>query len=475
MSKRPPPETSRLGALAVRLYRSVTSFGAPLSRALLRRRLARGKEDPARLAERLGQATRSRPEGPLVWLHAASVGESLSILPLVETLVAERPGLALLVTTGTRTSATLMSERLPAGVEHQYAVIDLPSAVERFLDHWRPDLLILVESEIWPNVIVTAAGRGIPLALLNARLSARSFARWRLVRPVIASLLAHFDLVLAQSPRDAARLRRLGALRARVVGNLKHAAGPLGCDAEELDRLAALIGPRPVWVAASTHEGEEEAVGQVHARLAERWPDLLTILVPRHPERGPAVSERLEARGLSVARRALGEGIEAETAVYLADTLGELGLWYRLADVAFVGGSLVDKGGHNPLEPARLACPVVIGAHTEAFAAIVKTMVAAEALRQVADVEALARETARLFEQEGARRALGEAAQRYAAAEADVLGRVLEELRPLLDRAMGQAQTHAPDDPLESGHGQVQGETPPTAEALRRRALGEGL
>lgn len=454
-----------LGALAVALYRSITSLAAPLSRALLRRRLARDKEDPARVAERLGRASLPRPAGPLVWLHAASVGESLSILPLVEALIARHTALNVLVTTGTRTSATLMAERLPPAVIHQYAVVDVPEAVERFLDHWRPDLLILVESEIWPNVIETAAARGLQLALVNARLSGRSFARWRLVRPVIAQLLSRFDLVLAQSPRDAARLRRLGALRARALGNLKHAAAPLAVDELELARLRALLEGRPVWVAASTHEGEEAIVAEIHEALLERWPDLLTILVPRHPERGSEIAQALAARGHSVSRRSQGE--VPQGSLYLADTLGELGLWYRLAEVAFIGGSLVDKGGHNPLEPARLACPVLIGPHTEAFAAIVKTMKAAEALRQAADGPGLEREVARLLSQETLRRALGEAGARYAASEADVLGRVLAELEPLLARLLESASAPGPEpaepeQPQElSRHGE--GQTLPTS------------
>lgn len=378
--------------LALRAAGWAGRLAAPLLPLLLRRRAARGKEDLARIAERQGFDA-ARPPGPLLWLHAASVGETLSLLPLMAALLAKRPALHLLVTTGTVTSAEMLARRLPPAlaprVLHRFAPMDVPGWVARFLDGWRPDAVAIAESEIWPNRIALLAARGIPAALINARISPGSAAAWARWAPgLVAQLLARFALVVAQSQDDAARLRALGAAGAVCWGNLKAAAEPLPADEAELERLRALTAGRPVWLAASTHPGEDEVVLAAHRLLAPRLPGLLTIIAPRHPQRGPEVAAL--AAPLMVARRAVGDALAAGTEIYVADTLGELGLFFRLAGVALVGASLVPKGGHNPLEPARLGCPVLFGPHTEHFREVAEDLLAAGGAARVRDAATLA-------------------------------------------------------------------------------------
>ena len=346
--------------LSLTLYRAATTALEPLAPLLLERRAKAGKEDRARLNERLGRPTKPRPAGPLVWLHGASVGESLSILPLVERLRAERPDVAVLVTSGTVTSAELLARRLPAGAVHQYLPVDTPGGARRFLDHWRPDLAVFVESELWPNLLLAAKARGVTLALVSAKLSDKSYKRWQ-ARPFAAGrLLGGFDLILAQDGRAAERLTSLGGMVGGEA-DLKFGAAPLPADKTVLADLRARLGDRPLLLAASTHPGEDEIVLAAWRALSPR-PRL--VIAPRHVERGPAILEIARPTGASAAL--LSAEPEATADIIVADTLGELGLWYRLADLALVAGSLVPGiGGHNPLEPARLDCPIVSGPHVE--------------------------------------------------------------------------------------------------------------
>jgi 3-deoxy-D-manno-octulosonic-acid transferase len=343
--------------MSLALYRGLTALATPLIHVYLARRRAQGKEDPARFEERRGRATRPRPSGPLIWLHGASVGEAMSVLTLIERLRGERPALSVMLTTGTVTSAALVAERLPTGAFHQYVPVDRPVWVRRFLDHWRPDLALWVESELWPNLVDEVHRRRVPMVLLNGRMSAGSYRRWRRLPGIIAPLLGRFALCLTQDDDQVAHFAGLGAPVVRCVGNLKCASGPLPVDAAALTALHTAVDDRPLWLAASTHDGEETMAADVHRRLAGHR-RLLTIIVPRHATRGPAIAAALGAQGLRVARRGAGEPLDATTEVYVADTIGELGLFYRLAEIAFVGGSLVPHGGHNPLEPAQLDWPM---------------------------------------------------------------------------------------------------------------------
>ena len=338
---------------ALALYRAATGLLEPLAPSLLASRARKGKEDPARIAERLGRAEVVRPDGPLVWLHGASVGESLSILPLVERLRSERPEVTVLVTSGTTTSAALLAKRLPAGAIHQYVPVDAPGAARRFIARWKPSLAVFVESELWPNLLLEAKAAGTRLALVSAKLSDRSFASWSKRPDAARQLLSGFDLILAQDARAAQRLEALGG---KIAGeaDLKFGAAPLPTAASDVSF------DRPPLLIASTHPGEDEIVLDAIAALPDRPP---VILAPRHVERGPAIVELAKARGLSTVLRSRSR---EPADIVVADTLGEMGLWFRLAGTSVIAGSLVPTiGGHNPLEAARLDCPAISGPFVE--------------------------------------------------------------------------------------------------------------
>lgn len=340
---------------ALNLYQVVTGVLEPVAPALLAHRARKGKEDLARLDERLGKSKALRPDGPLVWLHGASVGESLSILPLVERLRAEKPTVTVLVTSGTTTSAALLAKRLPPGALHQYVPVDAPGAARRFIAHWRPSLAVFVESELWPNLLLEAKAAGARLALVSAKLSDRSFASWS-TRPQAAHrLLSLFDLILAQDARAQARFDALGGSVAGEA-DLKFGAAPLPVDPAALAVERERFQVAPLLV-ASTHPGEDEIALDAIASVPDR-PGV--VLAPRHVERGPAILALAKARGLTASLRSQSPGQPAD--IVIADTLGEMGLWFRLARTCVVAGSLVpDIGGHNPLEAARLDCPTISG------------------------------------------------------------------------------------------------------------------
>jgi 3-deoxy-D-manno-octulosonic-acid transferase len=425
------------------LYRLATGVSGPLVEIALRRRARHDREDPARLAERRGLASAPRPPGALVWVHGASVGEALAILPLLGALLASRPRLEALVTTGTVTSARLMAGRLPLRARHQFAPVDRPAAWRSFLDHWRPQLALLVESELWPNLIMESRRRGVPLALINGRMSTRSARRWQRLPGVAAELLSEFELCLTQSAADRDRLRALGAREVRAIGNLKASAPPLPAPGAALTELVNALGGRPLWLAASTHPGEDRALLDAHRRLVARSPGLLTIIVPRHPERGPALAARLAEQDVAVALRSRREPPGQSCAVYVADTLGELGLFYRVAPIAFVGKSLVPEGGQNPLEAARLGCAVLFGPHMDNFEGLAASLLRAGGARRVADAGELAAVVALLLEAPAARADMAARARAAAASEAGALQATLAALAPLLERTLGAADAGA--------------------------------
>lgn len=427
------PSGSLSGSMLLSVYRLAAFLALPAVLTLLRRRLGQGKEDPARPGERLGRASRPRPHGPLVWVHAASVGEALSVLSLIRAMRQAHPGFAILITTGTLSSARILAGQLPDGVLHQFIPIDRGPQVRRFLGHWRPDLALWMESEFWPNMLREVGRAGIPLVLLNGRVSDRSFARWRRFPGLIRLLLQNFTLCLGQSKQDTERLKTLGAAQAEFLGNLKFGAPALPADDLALSALSRAVSGRPLWIAASTHDGEEDIAARVHRQLAARHPGLLSIIVPRHNTRGAAIADRLRAQGLTVARRAEGDAIGAATDIYLADTMGELGLFYRLAPLAFIGKSLSMSGGQNPLEAALLDCAVLLGPRVENFRDICADMVQAEAALQVGDEEALAQAVDRLLGDEALRRGLAEKAAAFARAQSEVVERALTRLGPFLE------------------------------------------
>jgi 3-deoxy-D-manno-octulosonic-acid transferase len=414
--------------MGLKAWRLLTGLLTPFSRLLLRERAARGKEDWARFNERMGVAGLARPEGRLVWVHGASVGESLSALPLIEKLLENA---SVLVTSGTVTSAAMMGQRLQRGALHQFVPLDTPRAVARFLDHWKPDAGLFIESDLWPNLITGAAARGVKLALVNARISARSAERWGWAKKSVAALLAGFDMVLAQDEEIAARFRKLGAHNVQVVGSLKADAPPLGVDEDALAVMRQAIGKRPVLLAAQTHPGEDETVLPAHDLLRGQFPDLLTILVPRHTERAADLEMLCGSRACR--RRSTGGQISGQTAVYIADTMGEMGLFYRLAPFCFLGGTLVPLGGHNVLEPAALHCAVLAGPHTSSAPVAYNAILEAQQFGRVTSSADIAREASRLLGNPAAAAAAGDAAARGAATLSGAVARTADALKTLLD------------------------------------------
>lgn len=414
-------------------YRAATTAVSPLAPLLLRLRTDRGKEDPDRVRERLAVPGLDRPAGDLAWAHGASIGETQALLPLVEALVAR--GLKVLVTSGTRTSAAILARRLPPGARHQFLPLDVPRMIARFLDHWRPSLVLFAESEIWPNIVLDLDRRGIPLVLVNGRMSPRSFAGWQRAPRVARFLFGRFACCVAQSRPDAERLAALGAPVAGIAGNLKFDIAPLPADPAVVEALSGRLAGRPLWMAASTHPGEEEAVVAAHGALRTARPGLLTIVAPRHPERGPDVAHYAVSAGLGVARRSQGASPEAARDVYVVDTVGELGLFYRLAPLVFMGGSLVPHGGQNPIEPARLGAALLHGPHVGNFEDVYRALDGAGGALPVADADALAAAVADLLGKAGRLREIARLGLQTVEGLGGALGRTLAAIVPFLPPA----------------------------------------
>jgi 3-deoxy-D-manno-octulosonic-acid transferase len=419
----------RLPAI-LRAYQRFAAAVTPLTPLLLRHRARRGREHWDRVAERRGQSLLARPKGPLVWAHAASVGEMMAIIPLIDRIRAR--GLNVLVTSGTVTSAELAGRRLPDGAIHQFVPLDAPRYVSRFLDHWRPGLALIAEADLWPNIIIQSAERGIPLVLVNARLSERSYLRWRKAPATIAALLERFDLCLAQSTHDAERYAELGAPRVSMTGNLKLDVPAPPADADNLAEIQDAVAGRPIVVAASTHPGEEAAVIDAHCRLRHSFGGLLTIVVPRHPERGPGIHSIAEAAGIRAVMRSRGYLPNYRTEVYVADTIGELGLMYRLAPIVFMGGSLVRHGGQNPIEAAKLGAAILHGPHVWNFADIYSALDAARGAEEVADTGRLAVRIGAWLTDARLRDDVAEAALRTVEVLGGALDRTLAAIEPYL-------------------------------------------
>lgn len=376
--------------MLLRIYRGLSRGMRPISGWFLRRRCSQGKELRERLGERVGTASIARPQQKLLWFHAASVGETNAILPLMDRLARERPDLALLLTTVTVTSSRIAAARLPKGAIHQFVPLDTPTFVARFLDHWRPDLALFTESEIWPNLILEADQRRVPLVLLNARMSERSYKRWLKMPGLARPLFSRFALILAQSEVLASQLLTLGARKVIAAGNIKFDSPPPPVEAEQLVQMKKLTRGRRVFLAASTHPGEDEVVIAAHKQLMADHPELLMIIAPRHPDRGPAIAALAEGQGLNVSLRSKGELPGSETQLYVADTIGELGLFYSLAPLAFIGGSLIPHGGQNPLEAVKLGTGVLVGSYMESFPEVYGALIVKDGCCIVHSAEELA-------------------------------------------------------------------------------------
>ena len=417
-------------SLFVDAYRLTGRLLAPAAGLLLDYRTKKGKEDRARRDERLGRASRQRLPGPLIWLHAASVGEVNAALPLAGRIQAS--GINVLVTTGTVTSAQIVGKQCGDGLFHQYVPLDMAPFIDRFLDYWRPDLAIFVESELWPGMMVALRARNIPQALVNGRISERSFRRWQRVPRLAETLIGSLSLCLAQSRLDGQRFSALGARRVAVAGNLKFDSPPPAADPAMMAALGAALGRRPAWVAASTHAGEETAAIGVHRALKPHYPDLLTIIAPRHPHRGEEISVLARGSGLDVARRSRDGAITERTDIYIADTIGEMGGFYRLCPVAFIGGSLIPHGGQNPIEPVKLGTVVLHGPHVDNFRDVYEVLDRSGGVARIADTRQLARGVGALLADEGERERRSRLARRALVPLLGALERTLEALSPFL-------------------------------------------
>ncbi len=421
----------------LKLYQYAIRTGAPLLRVLLKTRVKKGKENPTRLGERTGKASRPRPNGRLFWLHAASVGEAQSALILIDALGRAGKDMNVLVTTGTVTSAELMEKRLPSFAFHQFVPLDHPVWVKKFLDHWKPDLALWMESELWPNILTMLKERNVPTVLVNARLSERSFARWKMAKNFAGQILDCFTMILAQTENDAQRFTALGAGNVYVTDNIKYSAAPLPHDDLALSELKLAVADRKIWVYASTHDGEESLACRVHKNLREEFPDLLTIIVPRHPNRRDDVAEVCFEEGLKFRLRSNNNALpNAEDDIYVADTMGELGLFYTLSPIAMIGRSFSNDGGggHNPVEAAQLNCAVLTGANNQYQRQIYDDMAAADAVIELQNEEELQTVLQAFFNDTDAVASWQHKAFTFAEQKAHVVDDVLEKLMPLIGR-----------------------------------------
>jgi len=416
--------------MTLRVYRSLSLAAAPLAPALIKQRLKHGKEDPERIGERRGLSRDTRPSGPMVWIHGASVGEVLAAASLVERLRALN--IRILLTSGTVTSAAIVARRFPPDVIHQYVPYDSPRFVGRFLDHWRPSLALFIESDLWPNLILSSAARRLPMVLINGRMSPRSFPRWRRVSGTISAILDKFDICLAQSTTDAERFTALGSPNVVTTGNLKLDVPAPPADPVKLERLLAMTRGRPIILAASTHPGEDEILCEAHRTLSGFFPSLLTIIAPRHPDRGPAIARMVAASGLKPGLRSLGDLPTPATDIYVADTLGELGLFYRLAPTVFMGGSLVAHGGQNPIEAVKLDASIVHGPHVFNFNDVYEALDSAGGARRADTREALVKQLGQLLADPATRDAQNAAASRVVDELGGALEKTLAALEPYL-------------------------------------------
>lgn len=411
-------------------YRFLTNILAPLIGLYLRVRRQRGREDAQRFQERLGFPSVPRPKGKLIWCHAASVGEMMSVITLLKSIRARHPDYSIILTTGTVTSARMIASRLPEGITHQYVPVDRWPYVTRFLDHWSPDMVLWIESELWPNMLSALKMRNVPTALLNGRMSKKSYKRWRFFKGGAKKMMETFTLGLAQTGSEANRFAALGLKNIQAIGNLKYAADPLPFDEDELEIVRQQTQDRPLWLMASTHPGEDEIAIAAHKHLAHKHANLLTIIVPRHPERSDEIAKMIRTKGLIVSQRSKQEPFNANTSIYLADTMGEMGLFYRLAKTVCLAGSFT-WGGHNPIEPAQLDCSIIFGPRMDNFAIMADDMLSHGAARQVESEDELQEVLEHHLKNPTEQNLHVAAAQKWVADKQNILEDTLKVLEPL--------------------------------------------
>ena len=417
----------------IKIYRIASLVLGPVIDIYMQYRKKIGKEDPKRFDERLGKANFPRPQGSLIWIHAASIGEAISVLPLIERITKDFPSINVLLTTGTVTSSNLLEKKLPKNVIHQFVPVDKFHAVKRFLSHWKPDCAIWVESEIWPNLVYETHSTGCPLILVNARMSVSSYEKWKKLQNFSKNILSCFSLCIAQTEEDKDRFEKIGAKKVVLGGNLKYEAPSLPADPAETGKLINMISDRPIWLAASTNKGEEEMIAFVHKKIVEKHPNLLTIIIPRHPERQKEVSNILKDEGINISIRSKNEDIETDTSIYVADTVGEMGIFYRLCGIVFMGGSLIEHGGQNPLEAARLECAILSGPNTHNFKSIYKELESVGGVLVVKDAADLAMKVDEIIRDHDKQETLAQNAFEFIEGKKGMLNEYVKLLSPYLN------------------------------------------
>lgn len=414
----------------IKIYNALIMVLYPLViKRYVEKRKQKGKEDVARFNERVGRPKMMRPDGKLFWLHGASVGESISMLPLINKILETYPDAHVMVTTGTVTSADVMQKRLPERAFHQFIPIDNPIFTTRFVKYWHPDVALWFESEFWPAVLSSIKRKNIPLILINGRISNKTFKRWQQFDFICKELLNCFDLCLGQSEEDAYRLKVLGAKETACLGNLKYAGLPLPIDENARHDILNQIGNRKFWLASSTHNDEEIRIAKVHKRLKEKFPDLLTIIAPRHPNRGEEIAAEISKIDLTTALRSKDENITQKTDVYIANTIGEMGLWYDVANIVFIGGSLIPHGGQNFIEPSRVRDAVIVGPHMHNFSDAMARAKKADAVIQISDTLELEEIVSELLANESLLEAKRSLAYNWAVSETKVLDGIMDKIK----------------------------------------------
>ncbi len=414
----------------IKIYNALITILYPLViKRYINKRKENGKEDVKRFNERIGRPRLKRPEGKLVWLHGASVGESVSMLPLIQRILETYPDAHVIVTTGTVTSADVMNKRLPERAFHQFIPIDNPIFTTRFVKYWHPDVALWFESEFWPAMLSSIRHKNIPLILINGRISNKTYKRWQQFDFISKELLSCFTLCLGQSEEDAYRLRVLGARESLCLGNLKYAGLPLPIDQKAKTEMQQQISGRPVWLASSTHDDEEVRIAKVHKRLAEKIPGLLTIISPRHPQRGEEINRKISELDLTTALRSNEQQITETTDIYVADTIGEMGLWYDLANIVFIGGSLIPHGGQNFIEPSRVRDAVIVGPYMHNFTDAINRAKKADAVMQISDTAELEELVLQLMQQKELLEAKRSLAYNWANSEARVLDGIMDKVK----------------------------------------------
>lgn len=437
------------------LYYQITSLSAPFLENHLKTRLKKGKEDPVRFQEKMGIPSKERPSGQLLWIHAASVGEAQSALILIDKCRSLFPDISIMVTTITLSSAQLMEKRLPAQAFHQFCPLDHPIWVEKFLSYWSPDFVLWMESELWPNILNKIKQHNIPAILVNARMSEKSYSTWRFLKFFIQNILDTFDIILCQTQTDYERYFSLGAKHAIVTDNIKYSAKPLDYNKADFDQLSKSVYSRPLWVCASTHDPEEEIACRIHEIIKFKFPDLLTIIIPRHPERREDIVKSCEKYSLKLKLRGSEKNLPtAKDDIYIADTFGELGLFYRICPIAFIGRSLSKDGGggHNPIEPAQLGCIVIHGKNIQNLQEIYDDMDADGSAIRVKNETELTGVVFQYLSDHKMLQTLQDKALKFSKSKASAIDRAMAEIKPRIEKSMlkdtttltGKGIIHAP-------------------------------